>query len=190
MTKFLGSVGKFFAVVCALFFLTGSSYAGWHDLNQSERNQRIINQAVHDYNPKSPIAGGACIIWVRDVVRVASSQAGGSKVPVLIPRADNNDEGFKWVTDGNANPWGALAPGSLIPGMIIQMRTVLKTGGYTPHTAIVYSNAPGASLDTSFLTLIESNYSVAYAVTKRTVSYRAFLQLMEPTNHYTVYTIR
>lgn len=185
MNKFLHVSRYVFIALCVLSLTAGKSYAGWHELTQSDRNQRIVAQAQYDLGK----VGGACIIWVRDVVRVASNQAGGPGIPVLIPNATAwngvPDEGYQWLSDPNVTSYGSLPLGSVVPGMIIQMRTSYKSGGYGPHTAIVLANSPG----TSQLTLIESNYTIPYTVTTRPISYAAFYQLIESTYHYTVYTI-
>jgi len=183
MNQFL-KIGKYLLVALSILFFTASnSYAGWHSTTQADRNQKIVIQAQHDLG----LVGGACKVWAYDVVRVASYYAGGPAVSVYLPLTDNNGDGYAWVNDGtgNAVSSGALAPASMTPGMIIQMRIHYANGTYGPHTAIVKANSVG----TQVLTFLESNYSTPYTVTERTVSYSAFLASIEPTSHYTVYTI-
>lgn len=183
MSKFL-SFGKFlFTAVCVFFLTAGNSYAGWHSTTQSDRNQKILIQAQHDLG----LVGGSCKIWAIDVVRVASTYAGGPLVPVYLPSTDNNGNGYAWVNDGtgNAVSSGALAPSQMVPGMIIQMRIRYLNGSYGPHTAIVLANSASAQQ----LTFIESNYNGDYVVKTRSVYYSDFLSSIEPTSHYTVYTI-
>ena len=183
MNKFL-SFGKYvIAALCFTLLTAGKSYAGWHDTTQADRNQRIVNQAQHDLG----LVGGACKIWAYDVVRVASNLAGGPAVPVFLPATDNNSNGYAWLNDGTGYEVssGALAPSSMVPGMIIQMRIHTASNTYAPHTTIVLSNSVG----TQQLTFIESNYNGDYTVKIRTTTHAAFLASIEPTSHYTVYTI-
>ena len=183
MNKFLGICKYLLAALFIITITASKSYAGWHDTTQTDRNQRIVTQAQHDLG----LAGGECKVWAYDVVRVASYYAGGPAVPVYLPATDNNGYGYAWVNDGtgNAVSSGALTPSSMVPGMIIQMRIRYANGTYGPHTAIVLSNSVG----TQQLTFIESNYNGDYIVKVRTTSYASFLSSIEPTNHYTVYTI-
>ncbi|MCK9345112.1 MAG: hypothetical protein M0P64_03260 [Candidatus Pacebacteria bacterium] len=182
MKKFLTAGKFFFAVFCAIFLMAGKSYAGWHELAQSDRNQRIVAQAQHDLY----LVGGECKVWAYDVVRVASNQAGGSGVPVPLPATDNGGYGYAWLYSSNVFSYGALNPSQMVPGMIVQMRVRYANGTYGPHTAIVFANSASAHQ----LTFIESNYQGDYTVRMRNVYWTDFTASVEPTSHYTVYTIK
>ncbi|HAT68185.1 MAG: hypothetical protein A2481_04150 [Candidatus Yonathbacteria bacterium RIFOXYC2_FULL_47_9] len=77
MNKFL-SIGKYlFTTLCVIFLTTGNSYAGWHELTQIERDQRILIQARLYYDGQylgNP--AGECKIWVAEVVRRAAALEG------------------------------------------------------------------------------------------------------------------
>lgn len=187
---------KYLSVLIVAFFVLfcGLANAGWHSDTQATRNQRIVNQANHDLTlngypgcPTCFTVGGACKVWAVDVVRVASNLAGGPNVPVWLPATDQGGNGYAWVPDSNVTSYGALAPNSMQPGMIIQMRLRYVNGTYGPHTAIVFST----SVATQKVTLVESNYNGDYKVKTRTVSYSWFgSPYIESGNHYTVYQIR
>lgn len=179
------SLGKRFLVALSLLLSASSpSWAGWSQLTQADRNQRIVTQGLHDVG----LVGGACKVWVYDVVRVASNLAGGPTV--YLPPTTNGGDGWSWVYDstGHAVSYGQLPLSQVVPGMIIQMRIRTSSGGYLPHTVIVIANS---SVNGGTLTFVESNYKGDYVVRAgRTATYSAFLSSLEPTNHYTVYVIR
>jgi hypothetical protein len=171
------------AALCILFLTGGASYANWKSITQNDRNSRIVTQGLHDIG----FVGGACKPWVYDVVRVASNLAGGPTV--YLPATTDNGNGWYWVSDpyGHTVSYGQYPLSLLVPGMIIQMRIRLISGGYGPHTAIVIGNS---AVNGGTLTFVESNYNGGYVVKTRSITYSAFTSSLEPTNHYTVYVIQ
>lgn len=132
---------------------TGSSpIVSWHALEQSERNQKILQEALDDYGD---LVGRSCKKWVYDVVYSASN--GDVTIPL------NNESGDAWqinpfaggdVILSHQNRSPALL--NTIPGAIVQMQW--KAGlfsddsKYNIHTAIVLAVLPDGVI------FIESNY--------------------------------
>jgi len=184
-------IGKGLLAALGILFLSGgTSWAGWHQLTQADRDWRIVTQAM-TWLKNPPIYGGNCKNWARAVVQGASSAAGGPVVglPSTIPNAD----GYDWATNDPQNPvipYGALSPNAFESGMIVQMRTRMSGGGYTPHTFIIVSNWPSLAQ----FTVIESNYPNGNLVRTRVINYGDFpgtsgTPMIEPVYHYRVFKI-
>lgn len=187
MKKLVGGISKFvLAMVGSFLLMANVSYAaGWHDLTQPERDQKILAEARLERGSY----GGQCIVWVHNVVRTASLKAWGPVVD--IPWASDGGTGYTLAPDPNylLISYGALDPYSMNVGMVIQMRIKQLGGGYIQHTAIVDAN----SRSTSQIVLVESNYHNDGMVAVRVVPYSWFIgpnSQIEPTNHYTVYEVR
>lgn len=178
---------RFIAYGNALAFLTLYLWSslvaasGWHYvLSQSERNARIVAQAQRDIGSY----GGSCKKWATNSMLKAS---GGE---MTLPRTAQNGEAYYWDSSDQYYAYvsGTVGynVGYIKPGQVIQMRTRLRSGGYTPHTAIVIDNFLGPGV----LVFAESNYDRANYVTRRQVGYSQFLGQLETRTSYTVYTIR
>lgn len=160
----------------------------WQSLTQADRNSRIVTQARHDLG----LTGGACKVWANDAVRAASNVANGNTtqtrtLPLTSSWQGVSESGYTWISSSFVT--AITGTGSnlnqAVAGSIIQMRTHLSAGGYTPHTAIVESN------NGSSLTFIESNYATPYVVTRRgPISYTTFKNGLEMPTYYTIYLIQ
>lgn len=190
MNKFL-STGKFlFATLCILFLATGNSYAGWHELTQAERDQRILIQARLDEGMYLGSVDGQCKIWVAEIVRRAAAlegtdlTLGGTQQSIPLNQASPME--YLWEVRSDVSGVTALSLTSLTPGQIIQLRVWYKldhSTGIGPHTLIVTSNDTANQV----LNVIESNWSVAYTVAQRSISYTTFNTYLASSGSYTVY---
>ena len=134
-----------------------STNKDWNELSQTERNQRIIDEALGDFRKN---VGVSCKVWVQNVVRNASD--GNVGIPL------NNEDGSGWRTDPNGTTFGdgkvALFRQNqnpillnISPGAIIQIKW--KEGfasddpKYNIHTAIILH-----VLEDIGAIFIESNY--------------------------------
>lgn len=166
---------------------TGSSplILSWHALEQSERNQKILREALDDYGEN---VGESCKEWVRDIIEQASDRH-----VVIEP---NNESGDGW----NPDPEGHVicyryntSPAILntTPGDIVQMQWKAGLFSSNPesniHTAIVLS------VFLNGVIFIESNYDntpedVSDAVVS--IRFESEEEFQEKVQAFSVYSIR
>jgi hypothetical protein len=144
----------------------------WHDLSQSERNQRILSDGHEDLNDD---VGVSCKIWVRNIVREASGNL------VTIPSTKSN--GYQWYSHPDVYAVPQPSPVEWVtPGCIIQMKWRNQNGTTYPHTAIVVSK------NSSGMTWIDSNWNGDQVVRTHFVSYSQFYTAVQG-YRYTLYYI-
>ncbi len=188
----LRNVGKFLLAAFCFFFMTATNcYAGWHELTQAERDQRILTQARLYYDGQylgSP--AGECKIWVTEVVRKAALAEGTDLTlggtQQSLPLTQSSPADYLWYARSDVSGVTGISLSSLTPGQIIQLRVWYRldhSTGFGPHTLIVTSN------DTvnRVLNVIESNWTAPFAVYRRSVSYTTFNQYLVFSGSYTVY---
>lgn len=120
----------------------------WTSLTQNQRNQAIKDAGYADLGNTS---GGECKVWVRNIVKSASSLAGGPQRN--IPSTKNPPNDYMWEDDSYAI--GQSTTMQLAPiGWIIQMRLKRASNPslHIPHTAILYSR------DSNGFTFLDSNW--------------------------------
>ena len=165
-------------------------YAGWHDLTQAERDQRILAQARLYYDGQylgNP--AGECKVWVTEVVRKAALLEGTNlllEYPQALPLTQSSPVDYLWYARADVSGVTGISLSSLTPGQIIQMRIWYRldhSTGLGPHTLIVTSN------DTvnKVLNVIESNWTAGYTVYRRQIPYDTFNQYLVFSGSYTVY---
>ncbi|GEM_PF-873847 len=193
-------------VAVLVLFVSANVHAAdiWGTLSQSNRNGRIVAQAQYEVG----LLAGQCKVFAVEVVRIASNQANGYVYPGYgnpwdtytrwLPGTaswaypgdsssyfwNSSDPNYQYVTATAGNGTSPLF--NVVPGSIIQMRIKLKSGGYTPHTAIVEVN----NTSTQVLTLIESNYNGDSYVKRRWINYPDFVSALEANYEYTIYQIK
>lgn len=157
----------------------------WHELEQYQRNQKILEVALEDYSKNVKLS---CKEWIRDVIKRASNGH------VIIP--SNTESGDSWVPDPEDhvvryryNTETALLNTS--PGDIVQMQWNPGVGSddaeYNMHTAIIFSVTSKGVL------FIESNYDktpkdVSDAVVN--IRFETETKFQEEVEAFSVFSIR
>lgn len=184
---------RFVVAVFTFSLASLASASNWDSTTQTDRNNRILAQARYELG----MVAGQCKTFASEVVRIASNQANGlygfhhdiytRSLPETAPFNGESQVAYYWLSD----PFSIGASGSasalsgLVPGNIIQMRIRMVNGSYTPHTAIVEVNNPGAQT----MTFIESNYNGDSTVKRRQTTYGTFMNSLQQSNYFTIYTI-
>ena len=112
----------------------------WHALEQSERNQKILQVALDDYSEN---VGVSCKEWVRDVIEEATDNH------VKVPSNTSTGDGWKPDPEGHVIRYRHNARPALLntaPGDIVQMQWKAGVGSsdsdYNMHTAIIFFYFP------------------------------------------------
>lgn len=161
-------------------------------MTQAERDQRILIQARLDEGKYLGNPTGECKVWVAEIVRRAAAlegtdlTLGGTRQSIPPNQASPMD--YLWQARPDVSGVTGISLYSLTPGQIIQMRIHYQLNGSTigPHTVIVTSNNTG----TATLNIIESNWSPAYTVNRRSISYADFNAYLAFNGSYTVYWVK
>jgi len=146
----------------------------WHELTQSQRNDRIIVRAVKD--ARTDVRRN-CKEWVDDVVWAASGNL------VDIPSTASNL--YSWLPSADVGQRSRRIRYAE-PGDIIQMLMRQRGGGWIEHTAIVYAVYTGPGLPYEGMTFVESNYGGDLHVQYRHISFVGFLDQVQ---NYSIYYI-
>lgn len=196
LLRYLGGKSLLAALSMLCFgLMTNASYAGWHELTQSERNLRIISGTI-SYNGQY-LGGqtwgggnlGECKVFLQKVVYDVSTNAGTPVGTVYLPTNNAAPNEYFWgSSQANSGSYYVLSKGALPlsnwqPGMIVQMRTRMRNGLYSPHTAVIISN------NGSSISFAESNYSATYTAGTHTNTYTDFRNLLEGGYYSTRYTV-
>ena len=161
------------------------SPASWHELEQSERIQKILTVALNDYGDN---VGLSCKKWVQDVIRRASD--GHVKVPLNTKKGDSwqpDPEGHVIRYRHNDRP--ALlntSPGDIVQ---IQWKQGLSSSNpdYNIHTAIIFS------VSSKGVIFIESNYDDTPEIEEDavvSVRFESETEFHERVQAFSVYSIR
>ena len=168
---------RIFLPAAAVLFLPSASNAHlgdpWHGLSQSQRGLKIVSVALTQIGLKA----GSCKVWIQVSLLPAATNG-----HVQIP---NNaaEPSSRWKADptGHVVDLGQSL-GKAAAGDIIQMVVRFKDGTPTSHTAVI------ASINSSSITFVESNFSVANTVTTRKIPKQDFLAKLVD-GQFTIYRI-
>ncbi|MFN8588688.1 MAG: hypothetical protein U0704_12920 [Candidatus Eisenbacteria bacterium] len=136
---------------------TAADRAWWAALTQTARGNAIVAAAVADVGK---YVGLNCKEWARRAV------LNGSRGVVNLPATMPNASGWYFGSSSYLVNVGSIR--NVKPGDVVQVNWRLNSGAITPHTMIV------ESVSSTGFTVIESNWSAALTVGRRTITWTTF----------------